>query len=234
MAVPKKDSDLVNYSTNFNTLGVAHPTDFGLTAAQMTAYTPLHTAWINAYTACNVEGGKNPSLVAAKNSAKAALLPYARQLYAVVQSSLTVTDANKRLIGVTIRKTTPTPTPPPADSPKLSILSVVGRTVRCQVEDRAFPGTKRKPGNALGVTILSFAGATPPAAGDPNWKLEGQTGKTIFDVQFANDITPGTPCWVTALWYNRRGAYSPACEPLQTYLQIGPVAEETQPMMKAA
>lgn len=225
MAVPTADAPLVDYSTNFNALGVATPTNFGLTAAQMTAYTTLHTAWLAAYAAAKVAGGKSKSLVAAKDSAKAALLPYARQLYAIVQSSLTVSDANKELIGVTVRKTNPTPTPPPSLSPKLTLLSVTGRVARYQIEDREFPDTKRRPLNAIGATIMSFAGPTPPVAGDPNWKLEGQTGKNIFDVQFANDIAPGTTCWVTALWYNRRGAYSPACEPIQTYLQIGPVAE---------
>ena len=86
-------------------------------------------------------GHKSKSLVAAKDSAKAALLPYEGQLYAQIQSSLTVTDANKTLIGVKVRKTNPTPTPPPALSPKLTLLSVTGRTTKSQVEDRAFPDT---------------------------------------------------------------------------------------------
>src|SRR5262245_5210274 len=145
MAVPKKDSLLVNYSTNFNTRGVAAPADFGLSVPQMTAFTALHEAWLDAYTACNVEGGKNKALVAEKNQAKANLLPYARELYAQIQFSLTVTDENKTLMGVTIRSNQPTPVPPPADPPKLTKLSVVGTVVKYQVADLAFPDTKRRP-----------------------------------------------------------------------------------------
>lgn len=226
MAIPKKDSDLAAYSTNFNTRGVASPTDFGLTAGQMTAYTALHTPWITAYNAVNTDGGRSKALVAAKNAAKAALLPYARQLYGFIQSSLTVSDANKTLMNVTIRNNQPTPVPPPALAPLLTRVSVIGRIVRFKVEDAAFPETRRKPANAKGVTILSFAGETPPLSGSALWKLEGQTGKTQFNVQFGEDVAPGTACWVTCLWYSPSGAYSPACEPLQSFLQIGPVAEE--------
>jgi hypothetical protein len=146
-------------------------------------------------------------------------------LYASIQNSQTVSDENKTLMGVTIKKTHPTPTPPPALSPKLTIISVTGRTVKCQVEDRAFPNTKRRPANALGVTIMSATGDTPPPASDPGWVLEGQSGKNIFDVVFADSVAAGTKCWIVALWYSRRGAYSPACEPVQTYLQVGPAAE---------
>lgn len=191
----------------------------------MTQYTTLHDAFIAANDACKADGARSKSLVAAKNTAKAALLDYARELYAFVQASQAVTDADKVLIGVTVRDAQPTPVPPPSLSPMLTLLSVTGRVARYKVADRQFPASRRKPLNAEGVTIMSYVGATPPASDDPGWKLEGQTGKTTFLVQFPNDVAPGTACWVTALWYSRRGAYSPACDPVQTYLQVGPVSE---------
>ena len=76
-----------------------------------------------------------------------------------------------------------------------------------------------------GTAILSFVGENPPAADDPGWKLEGQTGRTSILIAFPTSVAGGTKCWVTAMWYNRRGEYSPACPPLQTYLQVGPAAE---------
>lgn len=225
MAVPKNDAPLVNYSTNFNTRGVAAPTDFSLTSGQMALYTPLHEAWIAAYAACNVAGGKNPALCAAKDQAKRDLLPYARELYAQVQNSLTVSDENKLLMGVTIRKTEPSRRPAPALAPLLTGGSVTGRVCEYKLADQAFPTTNRRPTNAEGATIMSFVGANPPPAGSPGWKLEGQTGKLTFSVEFGNDVAPGTPCHVTALWYSARGEYSPAAVPVQTYLQVGPVVE---------
>lgn len=242
MAVPVKDADLVGYSTNFNTRGVATPLVFGLTTTQMSLYTPLHVAWLAAWNAANAEGGKSKSLTAAKNTAKANLLPLARQLYALIQSSLTVTDDNKTLMGVTIRKTTPSPTPPPAMAPAVTALSVTGRTAKFKIVDAAFPDTNRKPANAVGATIVACSGTTPPPPGDPGWVLQGQTGQNKFQVQFSSSIVAGTPCWVSAMWYTRRGDYSPASAPLQVYLQIGGGSGEVEqtdgvdevPQLKAA
>ena len=228
MAVPTLDAPLAEWSTNFNTLGVAHPTDFSLTALQMTQYTTLHTAWMAAYNAAKADGSKSKALVMAKNDAKNSLLVLAREYYALIQSSLAVSNENKTLIGVRVRKTEPTPIPPPALAPLVTLTAVTGRVARYKLADATAPTSRRKPLNAEGATILSFVGLTPPPtppSNDAGWKVEGQTGRTTFAVEFPATVAPGTACWVTAVWYNRRGEWSPACAPVQAYLQIGPLAE---------
>jgi hypothetical protein len=227
MAVPTKDADLVSFGQNFSTRITASPSTWNLTASDATQYSTLLALFVTAYQANKNAfdaGTRSKSLATAKDTAKANFLVFARSLYGQVQSDASVSDANKQLLGIVVRAA-PTQRQAPADSPKLTILSVTGRVVKCQAEDRAFPDTKRKPPTADGVTIMSFAGATPPPAGDPLWRLEGQTGRNSFSVQFSNDVVPGTPCWITCMWYCKRGGYSPACEPLQTFLQIGPLAE---------
>jgi hypothetical protein len=225
MAVPTVDGPLAEWSTNFFALGTAQPADFGLTAAQMTSYGTLHDAWMAAYNAAKADGSRSKALVIAKNDAKNSLLVLAREYYGQIQSSLAVTNENKTLIGVLVRKTEPTPVPPPTLAPLVTLVSVVGRVARYKLADATAPTSRRRPLNAEGATILSYVGATPPAADDSGWKIEGQTGRTTFTVEFSNTVAPGTACWVTVLWYNRRGEYSPACAPVQTYLQIGPVSE---------
>lgn len=225
MAVPTLDAPLAQWSTNFNTLGVANPADFSLTSTQMTAYTALHDAWIAAYDAAKADGSKSKALVVAKNDAKFSLLVLAREYYGFIQSSLAVSNENKVLIGVHIRKTEPTPIPPPALAPLVTLTTVVGRVARYKLADATAPTSRRKPLNAEGATIFSFVGPTPPATDEAGWRNEGQTGKTTFAVEFPSTVVPGACCWITVVWYNRRGEYSPACEPVQTYLQIGPVAE---------
>ncbi len=54
MAVPTKDSLLLNWATNFNTRGTASPVTFGLVAAQMTAFTAVYTPFVTAYNASNM------------------------------------------------------------------------------------------------------------------------------------------------------------------------------------
>lgn len=221
MAVPKTDARFAQYSQNFYTRGSAAPQEFGLSEADMEQYGLLHQAWSAAYAACMVEGGKSAALVRRKETAKAAILPFARQLYSFIQSSLSVSDANKLLMGVTIPKSNPTPTAPPDLAPLIAVLSVVGRSARFKLTDASAPTSRRRPINAAGAMIMIYAGPTPPGS-DVGWKPYCQTGKPMFTVQFANDIAPGTPCWVIARWYSRRGEYSPASSPAQVYLQAGP------------
>src|SRR5688572_9559284 len=122
MAVPTVDAPLAQYSTNFQALGTATPAAFGLSAAQMTQYTTLHNSYISAYDAAKAEGAKSKALVIAKDDAKAALLVYARELYAFIQASLTVSNENKTLIGVLVKDNEPSPVPPPALAPLMTLV----------------------------------------------------------------------------------------------------------------
>src|SRR5688572_16323958 len=196
MAVPTTDARLAQYSTNFQSRGTSAPLDFSLTAAQMTQYTTLHDLFMAAYDAAKAVGARNKSLVTAKNDAKWNLIPYARELYAQIQVSPAVTNANKELIGVVVRDTEPSPQPPPALAPLVTPLGVVGRIARFKIADAQFPNSRRKPVNAMGATIMAATGPVAPPAGDPGWAVQGQTGRNTFLVQFPNSVEPGTPCWV--------------------------------------
>jgi hypothetical protein len=224
MAVPTLDAPLAAYSTNFNALGSAAPGDFSLSVGQMAQYTVLHDNWMAAYNAAKPEGSRSRALVRAKNDKKAILLPYLRELYNVIKASQAVSNENKTLIGVTIVDREPSPIPAPALAPLVTLMSVIGRTAHYRLADATAPSNRRKPINAEGAMIRSFAGTTPPPTNDVGWRVEGQTGRTTFSVTYPNGVAPGTPCWVTVVWYNRRGAYSPACAPVQAYLQAGPMA----------
>jgi hypothetical protein len=223
--VPTRDARLAEYSTNFNTRGVASPQTFDLSVQEMAQYTALHEAWMTSYNACKAEGGRSAALVASKDIAKSALLPVARELYAQIQNSLTVSDNNKLLMGVVIRKKQPTPMPPPALAPLLVLLSVTGTVGRYKASDASVQHGRRRPANAKGITILSFVGPSAPAANNPGWVLQGQQGRNIFEVDFGNEVPAGVGCWVTCMWYSPRGEYSPAAKPVQVYLPVGPVVE---------
>ena len=56
--------------------------------------------------------------------------------------------------------------------------------------------------------------------------MAGQTGRTTFTVQFPNEVAGGVPCYISALWYNERGEYSPASDPITVYLSAPAAGEE--------
>ncbi len=219
MAIPTKDSALAAYSTNFNTRIVATPTDFGLTAAQATEYTGLHDLFIDAYDAANVPGSRSKSLVAAKDNAKKDLLDFARELYAFVQANTAVTDANKELLGVVVRKTQLTPVPVPEDTPKLEIVDRLGTVVKIKLHDGT--GSRRgRPVGVAGASVFSYIGATPPVDVH-GWSFHGNTTKTLVDVDFPVATPAGTVVWFTAFWYNPRGQSGQGCAPVSALIAGG-------------
>ena len=205
------------YSTNFNDRIVASPTTFALTAAQASAYIALHDPYIAAAQAAAVPGAKSKSLISARDAAKAALLAYARQLYGFVQANMTVSDANKDLLGVKV-KAAPAPNPPPAVVPAMDIVSVVGGNVKVRLHDASGEGKRSKPPGVRGAAIFSFVGPTPPATAD-GWRFEGNTTRNTVDVVFPDSVAPGSKVWFCAMWFNGRTESGPPCPAISTTIQ---------------
>jgi hypothetical protein len=220
MAIPRKDSALAAWSANFNTRGVAAPEDFGLTEAQMAAYTPLHTAFIDALSAVDTPGARSKALVAAKEAQKKPLLSYARELYSFVQASRTVSDENKILIGVHVKDTEPTPHPAPDFGPGIQVKSVSLNSVLIQLINTAEEGRRGRPHGVAGASIFTHVGETAPTTPD-GWTFEGNTRRMKALVVFDASLPPGTKVWFTAFWRNSRDESGPACAPVFTHLQGG-------------
>ncbi len=233
--LPSTDGGLLQWATAFSTQITAAAASFGLTTSQASSFASALSSYSSALNAATNDSTRTKGTVAGKNQARQVLRDQARMLAALVQAFPAITDHQLSDLGLTVRSHSTTPVNPPALAPLVTPLSVIGRVAKFKLYDATAPSSKRKPPNADGVTIMSATGATPPPAGDPGWKLEGQTGKMTFSVQFGNDVAAGTPCWVVAFWYCKRGDYSPACDPVQVYLQVpGTSEEQRQPILKVS
>ena len=223
MAIPARDSLMVQWAANADARLIASGTTYGYTPAQVTAFTAVAQAYIDAYNAmmqARENGTRSESLTASKDSARLEFLAVARPLYAAVQASMTISDADKILLGVHVRDTEPTPEPPPAFAPLASIEKVDGNTVTLRLRDAQSPDSKRRPPATLGASIFSFVGAEPPA--DPSlFKFEGNTGRTKIDVTFPVSVTPGTTVWLTAFWFNGSKTSGPACAAISAVVNYG-------------
>lgn len=222
MAIPTKDSLLADFSTNFNDRIVANPTNYGLSASEASAYTALHDPFIAAYAAvvaARDSGTRSSSLVATKDLAKFNLVRYARELYADVQSSLTVPTARKIELGVRVRSA-PSPRPAPATAPGIDVVSTVGNTIRLRLHDTADTHRRGRPVGVAGAAVFSFVGAAAPTA-EADWTFEGNTTRTVVDVTFPDTVAPGSRVWFTAWWYNPRAQKGPVATAVGTNLPGG-------------
>ncbi len=218
--LPAREADLVTWSTNFDAKLRVSAVAFGLTAAQATAYTGLHDAFVDAYQTANNPDTRSPSNIVAKNTAKDALISYARELARIVQATPTVTDEQKAELGLTVRDSEPSPIPVPEFAPGIDVVSATGRTTKLRLHDAASPTRRGKPAGVAGASVYSFVGETAPADLE-EWNFEANFTKTIIDIDFPAEVPNGSTVWFTAVWFNPRMETGPAATPVSTNLPGG-------------
>ena len=167
--LPASDSAFDAWLTNFSTLLTAAPTTYGLTAPDAVLVAAERTAYRAAYVAATDPGTKTSVTVAAKDSARASAEAVVRPYAVNISLNAGVLDADKTDIGVTVRKTVPTPVPPPATSPALVLVAAAPLQHQLRFYDTSTPTSKKKPPGATSLQVNRVVGTLP--AVDP-----GQTG----------------------------------------------------------
>jgi hypothetical protein len=124
---------------------------------------------------------------------------------------MTVTDLQRTELRLPIRDTEPTPAEILTVAPAVTVKGIYGHNVHILVRDASGAVRGRVPG-AIGAMIYSYVGATPPAGAD-GWKCEGAITKDAIVVAFDPSLAVGSRIFITAQWFNTRGA-GPGCTPV--------------------
>jgi hypothetical protein len=228
--LPDSDPGLLAWSLNFSTRISQNPQSVGLTPQLASAYAALHQAFATALEACD-PAVRNEASVIAKNQARENLKADARLLNNLVQGTASVTDEQKRLLGLTIRAR-PSPVPPIAQGPTVLLEGMVGNTLRVRLQD-ATTTRRARPASAVGASVFWFVGPAPSE--DPaDWTFEANVSRTVFDIAFPESLTPGTTVWVTAFWFTARAQSSPAATPVSAVINYGSTPRFGETKLKAA
>lgn len=159
--IPTKDADAVTWSQNFSDLITANPTDFGLVAGNAVTIAAVVTPWVAAYATAINPSTRTPASVTAKDNARAAMEAVCRPFAVQVSLNAGVTDENKTALGVTVRKTTPTPIPEPTTRPSLTLSSAQFNLQTIRYSDADLPTGKAKPPGAIGMELWVAVGTVP-------------------------------------------------------------------------
>jgi hypothetical protein len=220
---PDREADLISSASNFDAKITASATTYGLTSAQATAF---HTTLQNFITARGVAQDpltRSPANIVAKNSAKVLLVSSYRQLAGIVQRFPGTTNFMRADLGLPLRNGEPTPIPPPSAAPLIEVKSVSGRTAKIRLIDTFNPTRRGKPAGVSGAAVFSFVGASAPAE-LADWKFEGNTGRTTFNVLFPASVVAGATVWITAFWFNPRKQAGPVADAQSANLPGGSVS----------
>lgn len=216
--LPLSDAKLLEFANNASTLITATPTVFGVTSSFATSFASATSDYSDKLSLATGDATKGKVATANKNVSRDTLRQLCRDLNTAAQAHPGITPGQLTSLGLTVRKTEPSPQPAPALAPVVTTKSVTGRIVRGNLRDATTESSRRRPINAKGATIFIAWGPTPPVSTQPGWVTAGQTGRTTFVVQFPDNVPGGVPCYISAVWYNERGEYSPASEPITVYL----------------
>ena len=159
--IPQKDADFGPWLLNLATLATAAPATYGLTAPEAAAITAQEALWAPAYTLATDPGTRTPAAVANKDAVRAAAESTVRPLCVRVSLNPAVTAENKTALGVTVRKTVPTPVPAPLTRPGLALIAVTPGVQAIRYTDVDLPAGKSKPAGAIGLQLWAAIGTVP-------------------------------------------------------------------------
>jgi len=152
--IPAKDALADSWSTNFATLITANPTTYGLTAPDAVAIQTAADDYALAYaTAINPPTRTSPA-VAAKDVAKATMESVCRPFAMQINANAAVTDLDRVDLGLTVRAVTRTPTPPPTDTPILSLRKQIASTIVLSYRQTAVGTGKAKPAGTRSLRVI--------------------------------------------------------------------------------
>lgn len=201
--IPTQDAPLGAYLTNAAVLATATPAQYGLAVGDATALTEQAGLWDAAYLPLTSPTTKTPAAVANKNAVRASVLETVRPILQKCAQNPTVSPEDKTALGVTVRKTVPTPTPPPSTQPTLTLLGNTPGVIAFGYADASTPTTKAKPFGAIGVQLWRAVGveyATDPSQTSYVGTFTKSPGRLLLDAADA-----GKKCTIFARWVTRAG-----------------------------
>lgn len=215
--IPPTDAAFDAWLTNFSTLLTAAPTDYGLTAPDAVAVAAERTAYHAAYVAASDPGTRTSVTVAAKDAARVSAEAVVRPFAVSISLNAGVLDADKVDIGVTVRKTVPTPVPPPITVPALALNSALPLQHQLRYFDTSTPTSKGKPAGATGIQVFRAVGTLPAVDPGQASYYDIWTKSPNISTFLAGDV--GKVCTYFARWMTRGGPggavqYGPWSAPL--------------------
>lgn len=201
--IPPKNTDFQSWLLNFSTLLTASPTTYGLVSGDATTVAAQYTAWHEAYLLVQNPSTKTSVTVAAMNAARATAEAIVRPYAVSISLNAGVTNDDKTAIGVTVKKTIPTPVPPPTTTVTLSLVSGAHLTHQLGYKDTSTPTAKAKPPGVIALQLFRAVGLTP--ATDPSQAVYYDVWTKSPNISTFQSADVGKVCSYFARWATRGG-----------------------------
>jgi hypothetical protein len=211
--IPQREGDFDAWAGNFAARIGADPAAYGLTAPDALALSLAYDLWRGAYLAAKSPGTRTAPAVAAKNTAKRALLAVVKRLAAAVRADPAVGPGLRAGLGLRVNPSPDpvlSPIPAPAEAPGLAVVGIArgAHTVRVFREEQAGGGGGgARPRGATG--LLVFRAVAEDIERDPS---RAAFLALVTRATFASAFSPadrGKLATYFARWTNAKGKLGP-------------------------
>jgi hypothetical protein len=210
--IPPRESEMDNWLNNFKTLIAASPTSYSLVASDATAITNAYNAWHSAYLLAINPTTRTKATVATKNTQKGIVLGVVRGYADTIRVNVAVSDALKIGLGLRVRDTVPTPVPPPATFPLLTITEPMRGMQDVRAADELTPNKRARPTGSAG--LLLFRAVATEAVPSPD---DARFLSFVTRSEFQSNFDPadnGKTATYFARWTNAKGEVGPWSAPV--------------------
>jgi hypothetical protein len=202
--IPSQESLLDPWAVNFAALLTAAPATYGQTAPVAATVQAAVDTWHASYLLATNPATRTKPTVAQKDADKAAMLATVRPVAIQISRNAAVTPEDKRDIGVNLPSSAPTPVPPPATFPQLSLDSLAPGNATLRWQDSGLGTGKAKPFGAIAGEVFVTTGQAPAVDPDAATYVASYT-KAPFTLSF-QPAQAGKTATVWARWRTRSGS----------------------------
>lgn len=228
--LPRRDADLLNWSSNFAEIVTAKFATLFMTQAQAEAISDAQKDFANAMALLAQPATRTKLTVADKDAKKKILLDLCSAWGRTLEAHPGVSEAQLIELRLTVKKP-PTPAPIPG-IPVLEVPGVSGNNVDVLVHAGG-DNRRGKPARVAYIGIFAYIGEEPTLEFN-KWTLMGTLGRTKTTVAFDATLAPGTKVWLSACYFNTRKEAGQLCNPVGVNLQGGAMSAVPTAMKLAA
>lgn len=197
--IPSKDPDLRAFAVNYRDVATANPGTYGLSGADVTAITSSVNSFVAALDAYTVDT-RSVVLVAAKNTAKLAMVNLLRTYSSQIRLNPGISNADKLALGLNLPNNSPSPIPPPTTVPLLAVIAATPGQHTLRYADQATPDKRSKPFGAVALQLfvaVGIAAVTDPADAEFYGQFTKQPVPVLFGPSNAGKVATYFGRWVT-------------------------------------
>jgi hypothetical protein len=206
---PTKDGELDDFASNASTIITSAPTVIGLTSSQATTLAGLVADFHTRRLAVADPATKTRVTVEARDTSKAALLLYLRQLLRIVNFYPGTTNAQRAALGMNIPPAERGTRPRPTTQPVVNVAGTGGGEALVRLRDELAPDRVAKPADVASA-LISFVvtDADAPQPAFPASTFNAVATRTNYRLALPADSV-GRRVWVQACWANETGLAGP-------------------------